>query len=120
MSGVTKLYSQFQIPKFVRMKQDFPHNELSEEEIIRIIDENFHRPEIAERIKPGMRICITAGSRGLSNILLIDQEVVRQVKNLGAEPFLIPAMGSHGGATAEGQLGILASYGITEESVGCP
>jgi len=120
MSGITKLVAHAQLPRFVRVKQYFPHNELTEEQIIQLIDENFHRPEFRERIQPGMRICITAGSRGLSNIVLILREIVRQVQALGAEPFLIPAMGSHGGATAEGQRGILAGYGITEETMGCP
>ena len=67
-----------------------------------------------------MRICITAGSRGLSNVQLITRTVVDCVKELKGEPFIIPAMGSHGGATAEGQKGILASYNITEETMGCP
>ncbi|HIW48868.1 MAG TPA: DUF2088 domain-containing protein [Firmicutes bacterium] len=120
MSGITKLVDHMQLPKFVRVKQYFPHNELSEDEIKAVLNENFARPEIKERIKPGQRICITCGSRGLSNIVLITREIVNHVKALGAEPFLIPAMGSHGGATDEGQKGILASYGITEETMGCP
>ncbi len=120
MSGITNLVAHAQLPRFVRVKQYFPHNELTEEQIIALIAENFQRPEFKERIKPGQRICITAGSRGLSNIVLILHEIVRQVKALGAEPFIIPAMGSHGGATAEGQRGILASYNITEETMGCP
>lgn len=120
MSGVTRLYSQYQIPKFVKVKQYFPHDELSEDEIRKVIEENFNRPEIGGKIKPGMRICITGGSRGISNILLIDQEIVKQVKKRGGVPFMVPAMGSHGGATADGQVKILESFGITEETLGCP
>ncbi len=120
MSGITHLVDIMQIPRFVRVKQHFPHNELTEQQIKDIIAENFAKPEFKDRIKPGQKICITAGSRGLSNIVLIIREVVDQVKALGVEPFIIPAMGSHGGATAEGQRGILTGYGITEETMGCP
>ena len=67
-----------------------------------------------------MKICITASSRGISNIVLVIRELANQVKARGGEPFVIPAMGSHGGATDEGQKGILTGYGITEETVGCP
>ena len=75
---------------------------------------------IRDRIKPGMRIAVGAGSRGITNILPIVQAVVQFLKDTGAKPFVIPAMGSHGGATPEGQIEVLASYGITEASVGVP
>ena len=120
MSGITHLVNMMNIPRFVRVKQYFPHNELSEEQLISVIQENFKKPEFSGKIKPGQRVCITASSRGISNIVVIIREIVKQVKALGAEPFVIPAMGSHGGATAEGQKGILTGYGITEETVGCP
>lgn len=120
MSGITHLVNQFQIPRFVRVKQFFPHNELTEEQIKKTIAENFENPDFKNTIKPGQKICITSGSRGVSNIVVITKAVVDQVKALGAEPFIIPAMGSHGGATDEGQRGILTGYGITEESMGCP
>ena len=120
MSTVTPLIAGQKLPKFVRVKQNFPHNELSEDDIKKIIRDNFSKPEFKNTIKPGKRICITAGSRGLSNIVLITRTVVDCVKELGGEPFIIPAMGSHGGATAEGQRGILKSYNITEETMGCP
>ena len=120
MSGITHLVDIMKIPRFVRVKQYFPHNELSEDEIKSVIAQNFSKPEFKDKIKPGQRICITSGSRGVSNIVVITREIVNQVKALGAEPFIIPAMGSHGGATAEGQKGILEGYGITEETMGCP
>jgi hypothetical protein len=78
------------------------------------------RPEFKAAIKPGMKIAITAGSRGINNIVGITREVAGFVKSMGGIPFLIPAMGSHGGATAEGQKALLESYGITEESIGAP
>jgi len=71
-------------------------------------------------IKPGMTVAIAAGSRGVSNIAVVIKALVACLKEAGAEPFIVPAMGSHGGATAEGQRGVLAGYGITEELVGAP
>ena len=73
---------------------------------------------VRERIKPGMRIAVGAGSRGITNILPIVQAVVQFLKDAGAKPFVIPAMGSHGGATPEGQIEVLATYGISEANVG--
>ncbi len=75
---------------------------------------------LAQRVKPGQRIAITAGSRGIANIAEIIATAVSELRRVGAQPFVIPAMGSHGGATAEGQVEMLASYGITEERVGAP
>src|SRR5680860_152740 len=68
----------------------------------------------------GMRIAITAGSRGITDIKIVLQTVVEELRNKGAQPFLVPAMGSHGGATAEGQVEVLKSLGITEKSIGAP
>lgn len=75
---------------------------------------------LAERIRPGARVAVTAGSRGIANIPIILRTVVQAIRAVGGEPFLVPAMGSHGGATAEGQVAVLNSLGITEESVGAP
>ena len=67
-----------------------------------------------------MRIAITCGSRGIANLPVIMRTIVDFCKEQGAEPFLIPAMGSHGGATAEGQRAVLTALGVTEETCGCP
>ena len=75
---------------------------------------------LAKKVKKGQRIAITAGSRGIANIPVILRTVVEEVKAAGGEPFLIPAMGSHGGATAHGQIETLRTLGITEESVCAP
>ena len=81
----------------------------------------FARPEIAATIQPGTRVALTAGSRGIDRIAEVDRRL-RSPKCDGSapSPFIVPAMGSHGGATAEGQLELLAHYGITEEAMGCP
>jgi hypothetical protein len=70
------------------------------------------------RIQPGMRVAVGAGSRGVTNLPVIVRTVVEELRALGAHPFVFPAMGSHGGATAPGQIEMLASLGVTLESVG--
>ena len=75
---------------------------------------------LKDRIKPGASVAVTAGSRGIANIAKIIRATVEHLKSIGAKPFIVPAMGSHGGGTAEGQVEILHGYGITEEFCGCP
>jgi hypothetical protein len=75
---------------------------------------------LAETIRPGQTVAITAGSRGIHQIATILRAAVEHFKGLGASPLIVPAMGSHGGATAAGQVEVLASLGITEQSCGCP
>jgi len=75
---------------------------------------------LSGRVKPGMSIAVTAGSRGITGIPLILNTVVNGLRNLGAEPFIVSAMGSHGGGTTQGQERVLHHLGITEESVGAP
>src|SRR5437016_5768383 len=70
--------------------------------------------QLEERIKPGQSVAITAGSRGIANIAVIIKAIVDHLKSLKAEPFIVPAMGSHGGGTAEGQVQVLRSYNVTE------
>jgi hypothetical protein len=76
--------------------------------------------QFTDRVRPGMAIGITVGSRGIRNIQTIIKAVIDQVKSRGANPFLLTAMGSHGGATAEGQRKVLEKYGFTEASMGVP
>jgi len=75
---------------------------------------------LESRVAAGQTVAITAGSRGVAGMALALGAVAEHLHALGAEPFVVPAMGSHGGATAEGQLRVLAGYGITEEGLGCP
>ena len=76
--------------------------------------------QLQTKIRPGQSVAVPAGSRGIANIALILRETVDYFKSIGAAPFLVPAMGSHGGGTVEGQLKMLASFGVTEEFVGVP
>jgi hypothetical protein len=78
------------------------------------------RLELADRVKPGQSVAITAGSRGVANIHRVLRAIVEHLRRLGARPFIVPAMGSHGGGTAEGQRHVVESYGVTEDFVGCP
>lgn len=75
---------------------------------------------LRDRIRPGMSVAITAGSRGIADIATVVRAAGEWLRDAGAEPFIVPAMGSHGGATEEGQIGVLASLGITEQSMGMP
>ncbi len=76
--------------------------------------------KFASRIRPGDRIAVGVGSRGITNLPLIVETVLEELHRYGAKPFIIPAMGSHGGATAQGQRDVLATYGITENSMRVP
>src|SRR6516164_4004810 len=76
--------------------------------------------DLGKTIRSGQSVALTAGSRGIANIPLVLKSVAQHLRDLGARPFLVPTMGSHGGGTAEGQVGVLNSYGITEEFVGAP
>ena len=76
--------------------------------------------DLGGRLKPGGRVAVTGGSRGVANIATILRATCDALKVLGAKPFIVPAMGSHGGATAEGQLKVLARYGVTPESMDVP
>ena len=74
----------------------------------------------ADRLRPGARVAIGVGSRGIANIAVIVRSVVQYWRDRGMAPFVFPAMGSHGAATPEGQADVLAHFGITEASIGCP
>jgi hypothetical protein len=71
-------------------------------------------------VRPGQTVALTVGSRGVVNIDVIVRATVDHLRTLGARPFVFPAMGSHGGGTAEGQRAVLERYGVTEARVGCP
>ena len=101
-------------------KQTFPREFIKPEDIEATVFREMGQEQFASLIKPGMEIAVTAGSRGIRNVDIITRAIVDFIKSCGAKPFIVPAMGSHGGATAEGQLEVLSSYGITPETIGCP
>lgn len=104
------------LPKMLAIRQKFPKSPPLN--IGSIVAREFDK--VRGRIKPGMRIAVGVGSRGISNLFEIVSAVVGELKAAGAKPFIIPAMGSHGGATPEGQKEILAEYKVTEQSLGIP
>lgn len=117
---VADLVKDTYVPKMFRVRQSFPRPRIDPADIPGIISGLLNQEKFASRVKPGMRIAITAGSRGIANVALTTKCIVDFCKAQGAKPFIVPAMGSHGGATAEGQRAILEGYGITEEYTGCP
>ncbi|MDO5350507.1 MAG: lactate racemase domain-containing protein [Lachnospiraceae bacterium] len=118
--NVSRMLQDVKIPKMFHAEQSFPKDHIEPSHIPAAVYEQLARPEIGGLIRPGMSIAITAGSRGVANVDIITKAIVDFCKEKGASPFIVPAMGSHGGATAEGQAEQLAGYGITEERMGCP
>jgi hypothetical protein len=106
------------LPRFVLAEQHFPNRAISN--IPEHIRKELGSADFVKRVPKGARIAIGVGSRGISNIATIVRSVVEFWKEQGAQPFLFPAMGSHGAATAEGQADVLAHYGIHEATMGAP
>jgi hypothetical protein len=106
------------LPRMVSVRQKFEAERL--EDIPAAVKREFQRPEVRARVRANQSIAVGCGSRGVANIGEIARCVVRELQALGAKPFIFPAMGSHGAATAEGQRKVLAGYGITEQASGVP
>ncbi|NIN53449.1 MAG: DUF362 domain-containing protein [Nitrososphaeria archaeon] len=107
-----------QLPRMVEVRQKIPAPKI--EDYVGEVKRQLIALGLRSRIKKGMKIAITAGSRGITHLPEILAIVVDEVKTAGGEPFLIPSMGSHGGATPEGQVMVLSSLGVTNETVGAP
>ncbi len=111
----------YPLPSFVRVRQTVaPEGYPPIEDIEGAVAEQMASLRIDGRFTGGKRIAITAGSRGIANMDRTLRAIAAYVREKGGSPFIVPAMGSHGGATAEGQKELLAHYGITEETMGCP
>jgi hypothetical protein len=104
------------LPRMIRVRQTFARPRVSD--IPRTVAERLQAAGLP--VKRGDTVAVGAGSRGIANIDVIVGAAVRYLKDLGARPFVFPAMGSHGGGTPEGQLSVLEHYGITEATMGCP
>lgn len=102
----------------MRVRQRFDKDQI--DDLTKALKEKLHQEKITSLVKPGMSIAVAVGSRGVDRIVEITAATVAFLKELGAEPFIVPSMGSHGGATAEGQTDVLRHLGITEESAGAP
>lgn len=113
-----EIFERGELPRWAPVRQQLDDLDIGDVRVA--IAEQFKRDGVGSRLKPGQRVAITAGSRGIDRIDEVLKAVVDEVRALGADPFLVPAMGSHGGATAEGQLELISHYGVTEERMGCP
>lgn len=113
-----EIFERGELPRWAPLRQQLDATEVAD--IAAAVAAEFVRPGIGATIRPGQRVALTAGSRGIDRIDQVIKAAVSQVRQLGAEPFIVPAMGSHGGATAEGQRELIAHYGITEATMGCP
>ena len=118
MSSIYEILKNVSLPKMLRMRQAFDTNEIND--VRKELLHQLSKSKIASTITRGKRIAITCGSRGINNYALVIKEVVSFCKLKGAEPFVVPSMGSHGGATAIGQRKICEALGVTEEYCGCP
>src|ERR1700728_304633 len=105
-------------PRLLVVRQKFPDRRIPD--VAAEVRSQLGASNFAARLKPGSRTAIGVGSRGIHNIASIVRSAVRYWKDAGMQPFLFPAMGSHGAASAAGQANVLAHYGITESSMGCP
>jgi len=107
-----------EFPRMVRVKQRFRADRIKD--IRQRVFAELEREEVRRRFQKGQRIAVTVGSRGIASIGEVTRAIVDKLKEFGTEPFIIPAMGSHGAATPEGQREVLATYGVTEETMGVP
>ncbi len=106
------------LPKLYRVRQQFDDTRL--EDVEGAVRAQLALPQITELVQPGARIAVAVGSRGIRDLYTVVSTTVSCLKELGACPFIVSAMGSHGGGTEEGQREVLAGYGITEENLGVP
>ena len=107
-----------QFPKMIEMGQSYPPSRTLD--FADVLDRQFTEQGLRAKITPGMRIALGVGSRGIVNLKEIVKATITLLQGAGAKPFIVPAMGSHGGATPEGQIQVLANYGVTTESMGVP
>jgi len=106
------------LPKFYNVRQIFSQEAISDVEDE--LNKSLNMVRCENLFVPGERVAIAVGSRGIANIGKIVAALVKRLKGIGTDPFIVPAMGSHGGATAHGQVEVLRSLGVTEEYVGAP
>lgn len=116
---VSALVKDTPIPRMFLAQQIFDRTCIADSEIVSRVQEELCKANTGGRVQPGMRIAIAVGSRGIHNLPQIVRTLVSFIKERGAEPFIVPGMGCHGGATAQGQIEVLAALGFTQETMGC-
>lgn len=110
------MQSTTQLPQMYRVRQAFAAPRVTD--VAGEVERQLGRLQLSSRVVPGETVAITAGSRGITNIAEITRAIVAHFRGIGARPFVVPAMGSHGGGTPEGQREILEGYGLTEQFLG--
>jgi hypothetical protein len=118
MGALYDLVNQVRLPQVYKIRQSFDRTHITS--ISEEISRQFSQPWIQKCIRPGMKVAVTAGSRGINHIAQILREIVLNLRLLKAEPYIVAAMGSHGGAASQGQVDILKGCGITPAGVDAP
>ncbi|MDR3591169.1 MAG: lactate racemase domain-containing protein [Negativicutes bacterium] len=118
MSAIDRLLDPIAIPEVIRIRQKFERPVIAD--VVAELKAKLQAKTALENIRPGQTVAITIGSRGITNMPLLIKTLVEEVKRRGGVPFMVPAMGSHGGATAEGQRDMIIGMGYTEAYIGAP
>ncbi|MFD6439713.1 lactate racemase domain-containing protein [Peribacillus sp. NPDC060186] len=118
MNIISELLSEIQLPKMVKVRQIFHAPQLAD--VAGEVQKAIKEAGVLSRISDNDNVAIAVGSRGLADLPIVVRETAAAVKKAGGNPFIVPAMGSHGGATAEGQIDVLHQLGVTEQAVGAP
>ncbi|MFK7696166.1 lactate racemase domain-containing protein [Paenibacillus sp. HJGM_3] len=118
MSILRTLLQDIPIPQMVRIRQKFDGTVIEDHE--RALRRELQKPGAIDRIRPGQSVAVAVGSRGVANIADFTRVTIEAIRAAGGEPFIVPCMGSHGGATAEGQRDVLHHLGVTETAMGAP
>jgi hypothetical protein len=116
--AIAKLLQNIPIPRIVKVRQKFERPVIMN--VAGAFRERLQQSRVLESVQPEMSIAVGVGSRGISNQPLVVRALIDNLKAKGGKPFIFPAMGSHGGATAEGQRDLLARMGISEQTMGAP
>ena len=118
MGIIDDLVNNVALPRMARARQVFPDDRIAD--VGAALRAQIRQPAIQALIRPGASIAVGVGSRGIAELPLLVSTTVDELKAAGAKPFVVPAMGSHGGASAEGQKKMLEQLGVTEATAGCP
>lgn len=118
MSIIDEILKDIPIPKMVKVKQKFHAPELAD--TAEAVKKTLRETNVLRKVEEGDSVAIAVGSRGVADLPILVRATVQEIKGAGGQPFIVPAMGSHGGATAEGQADVLRQMGVTEEACGAP
>ncbi|MDQ0883871.1 lactate racemase domain-containing protein [Peribacillus sp. V2I11] len=118
MDIISELLSEIRLPKMVKVRQKFRTPQIAD--VAGEVKKAIKEAGVLSRINEDDKVAIAVGSRGVADLPILVRETVAAVMAAGGNPFIVPAMGSHGGATAEGQIDVLLQLGISEEAVGAP